>query len=474
MDADNATQESTVQETVTDVDVARSETGLQPVAYHGSALASGDFDGDGKPDIVTGAYGTGEAGSPQRGAVAIAYSNGTSMILAGPMTHARFGWELATASWNDTLPVDDSEPYIRFWGRVYIYYGKKGAGLCNEPGTIISTQDTLTGLGMTMSAGDVDADGYDDLMIGAPMSSFKVNPGWSDRESIQRGALFVFTSSKSRGVGASEVLDARRDASLKIEGPAGYDWFGTSAAVASTDGSRFLLVGAPGNRAAGNTTGRVYMYNLATDVKTGVDAALALTLTGAEPLAEFGHALATQFGHATSQSMVAMASPAGSKAHGEVRIVPVSKLAALAGSAKPDVKITELDTQAVIVGEEAFGRLGLRLAFADVAGDGMADLVVAAPLANGGFLRRESGCVYVWDGAALPQGHVTQLKHSASWSATGVHPRGRFGSAFVAAPGVKASPRMLAISSPRADSNGLEMVGIVDYLPVTFRSSIVV
>jgi hypothetical protein len=57
--------------------------GSSPLSYYGSALATGDFDGDGTLDLAVGAYGTSVAGStPHGGAVHIHYNlhggNGTS------------------------------------------------------------------------------------------------------------------------------------------------------------------------------------------------------------------------------------------------------------------------------------------------------------------------------------------------------------------------------------------------------------
>ena len=57
-------------------------TGEAPVGYLGSSLASCDLDGDGEVDLAAGAYGDGQRGAAQRGAVVVTYANGTRVSLA--------------------------------------------------------------------------------------------------------------------------------------------------------------------------------------------------------------------------------------------------------------------------------------------------------------------------------------------------------------------------------------------------------
>eukprot|EP01062_Namystynia_karyoxenos_P061066 TRINITY_DN52_c0_g1_i1.p1 TRINITY_DN52_c0_g1~~TRINITY_DN52_c0_g1_i1.p1 ORF type:complete len:920 (+),score=309.51 TRINITY_DN52_c0_g1_i1:102-2762(+) len=462
-----------------------SDEGDSAVGYLGSALAAGDFDGDGKADLAEGAYGTGVPGTPQVGRVHIKYGNGSTAVLDGATTHGRFGWELAvvdlnkdgvddlavsapTTAWNKSAPMpDNSYPEMRVWGRVHVFYGAKGSGLGAVAATTLTTEDPLTALGMMLSTGDLDGDGSPDLLVGAPMSSFKADPNWADRDSIQRGALFALLAKPGRG----GTVEARSGADLVIEGPAGYGWFGQSAAVTvSPAGRRLLLVGAPGYRGSNGTAGRVYAY--AVNASGGrLQAAVALTLTGDEPLAEFGHAVAASAGNAANAT-VAIASPAargqgGSKARGgEVRLLPAAAFDTLCNSSAPcDVKTGALPTRAVIggggSGKGVFGRLGWRLGYADVTGGPDADLVVAASLWSGGAVapvldaaQRERGRLYVWDGAKLPSGAAAD--DTAAWSQTGTRARARFGSAFAAVGGA------LAVGSPRADAGALEMAGAVD------------
>jgi hypothetical protein len=70
-------------------------------------MASGDFDDDGEDDLAIGAYGTGEPGEPQRGAVEVSYGielpstkAKRRQFFSGGFVHGRFGKALAVVDWN--------------------------------------------------------------------------------------------------------------------------------------------------------------------------------------------------------------------------------------------------------------------------------------------------------------------------------------------------------------------------------------
>ena len=71
------------------------------------AFFAGDFDADGRDDLAIGAYGAGIAGRPQTGQVDVQYAAtslkrelGRNQMLEGSVVHGRFGWALTVLDWN--------------------------------------------------------------------------------------------------------------------------------------------------------------------------------------------------------------------------------------------------------------------------------------------------------------------------------------------------------------------------------------
>ena len=215
-----------------------------PLSYLGSATAVGDFDADGREDLVLGSYGAGAPGRPQTGTVDVHYGlevGSTTLpqrkqLLHGSVVHGRFGKALAVVDWNAdgiddlavgapsasfdqlnaTVPVGDSWEGngFREWGRVYIYLGRRGVGLAPAAATTIETTDDLTGFGSVLFGQDLNSDGHSDLCVGSPWSSFKSNSSVADDDSINTGSWLAYLS----GNNPSAKLNARRDAALGITG----------------------------------------------------------------------------------------------------------------------------------------------------------------------------------------------------------------------------------------------------------------
>jgi hypothetical protein len=148
-----------------------------------------------------------------------------------------------------------------------------------------------------------------------------------------------------------------------------------------------------------------------------------------------------------------------------VLLANLSTLAALVGNVSADT----IGWSARVHGLAAYARFGGTVQFVDVDADGLGDLVVGAPLetiVDGHwslgelFAHRELGAVYVWAagrGSTLPKGNHSTA--STSWQGRGTHPRGRFGAAVTALPGLG-----LVVGAPRATGGQMmdEMVGVVE------------
>ena len=135
------------------------------------------------------------------------------------------------------------------------------------PAAAIRLQLTPTGAaagdsfgGSVSSAGDVNGDGYADVIVGALQN---------DAGGVDAGRAYVFYM----GPGADAVAD------LTLTGVAAFDQFGgsvSSAGDVNGDGYADVIVGATGNDAGGASAGRAYVYYGG----PGADAVADLTLTG--------------------------------------------------------------------------------------------------------------------------------------------------------------------------------------------------
>ena len=167
--------------------------GEQPGDWFG-AVASGDLDGDGHRDLVVSAI------------------------------------------------LHDTPSGGRDAGRVYVYFG--GAKLDSLPDRILDGTQPAQFFGYGLSCGDVNGDGHDDLIVGAP----------HDRKATPlSGRAWVY-------FGGSE-FDTRAD--LELASGHENSSFGLSVAAAGDlngDGYGDLVVGAPGDAGGGNTRGAAYVY----------------------------------------------------------------------------------------------------------------------------------------------------------------------------------------------------------------------
>eukprot|EP00750_Incisomonas_marina_P002215 INCI12155.2.p1 GENE.INCI12155.2~~INCI12155.2.p1 ORF type:complete len:828 (-),score=116.71 INCI12155.2:164-2647(-) len=493
------------------------------LGYQGHSLAVGDFNNDTVPDFAVGVYGWGVAGRPQIGQVKVVQSaddqstdtNTTTSVLQGPMAHGRFGWSLAAldfnldgvddlcvgapmSAWNDTLPISDDTPAMRFWGQVDCFFGRSGTGLPNLPDIAdisIRTRRDLTGLGMVLRAADLDGDGHNDLLVGAPMNSNTTSPG-TEPDNIQRGLVLGFLSGRTPArMPGTVISSARESADLVIEGPSNFGWFGADMHVLETVGpgsaslhrghrmiratnaTRTLLVGSPYYRTVNGSVGRVYGFDLHGNLSSPP---LAYSITGIEHAAEFGRSIAVveglTVGGVAGQATVAVSSPSsgGPKSgtrlnSGAVRLLSAAHLPTGLGT---NVTIDELEEYAVtVVGGghgTMMGRLGFSLCVGDVASDdGIADIILGAPFVSSDIQRLrhpEAGAIFVLDGATLPAfgTKILDVANASAAARWGLARHGRFGTAMVTIPGD--SKDAVLVSAPMTSGNVSEMGGAVQML----------
>lgn len=246
-------------------------------------------------------------------------------------------------------------------GRVYLVRGGDGGG--SGFALIVTGQASGARLGSAVAgAGDVNGDGCGDFMVAA--------------DGVERVYLFL----------GSAQPDSTPD--LCLEPEAGGGGFGTALAAADLDGDGFsdLLVGAPLDGSAGAQAGRVYVFRGA----PAPDAEFDLVVEGRAAGDRLGSALAAagDVDHDGISDAVIGARHGGAQHGGQ---------AVLLRGANP----LDAHFDLTYAGEAADDDFGFSVAGAgDVDGDGHADVLVGAPLNDAAGIM--SGRAYLFLGGSPP------------------------------------------------------------------------
>jgi hypothetical protein len=222
--------------------------GARTASVDTSSGTVADFNGDGHADLVVGAFRVMSATG--RAYVYLGRASGLNSVPATALTGpdgagGAFGWSVASAGDVNGDGYADlvvgAQDAMSYTGRAYVYLGS-ASGLVTTPATALTGPDGGVGyFGVSVaSAGDVNGDGYADLVVGAQ----DVMSG--------TGRAYVYLGS------ASGLIAMPATALIGPDGVGGS--FGESVASAGDvngDGYADLVVGAWRVTSA---TGRAYVY----------------------------------------------------------------------------------------------------------------------------------------------------------------------------------------------------------------------
>ncbi|KAF6074567.1 glycosylphosphatidylinositol specific phospholipase D1 [Phyllostomus discolor] len=399
----------------------------RPYARLGWVMASADLNQDGHGDLLVGAPGYSRPGHVQVGRVYILYGSDLGLppidldldeeahgVLEGSQPAGRFGSALAVLDFNrDGVPdlavgaPSVGSAQLTYTGAVYVHFGSREGGLSPSPNVTVSCQDTHCNLGWTLLAADVSGDGEPDLVAGCPFA-----PGGGK----QRGVVAAFHSRPGLGRRANLTVAS---ADWLVRGEEDFAWLGYSLHGVSVGNRTLLLVGSPTWRNASSrasasrshdkkqsqSLGRVYGY-FPPRCRSG------FTISGDKAMGKLGTSLSS--GHVMMNGTRKPVLLVGAPTHDDVSKMAFLTMTLHQGGATRMYELTP-DLQPALLssfsGDRRFSRFGGALHLSDLDGDGVDDVIVAAPLRmadlTSGLVGGEDGRVYVYSGKRALLGDVT-------------------------------------------------------------------
>ncbi|MCZ7584795.1 MAG: integrin alpha [Deltaproteobacteria bacterium] len=376
----------------------------QEHAWFGQSVSgAGDVNADGYDDVIVGAHGY-DNGENNEGRAYVFLGDASGVqsspvwTAEGDVALAYFGYSVSGAGDVDADGYDDIIVGARRYtngqtdeGRAYVFLGE-AAGVQSSPDWTAEGDQTSAFFGVSVSgAGDVDNDGYDDVIVGA----HRYTNGQNDE-----GRAYVFLGSNT-GVQGSPGWMAESD-----QESAEFGWSVSGAGDVNGDGYDDVIVGARYYNNGQSLEGRAYVFLGAAG---GVQSVPIWTAESDSAEAQFGWSVAGA-GDVNNDGYDDVISGGPGYSSGQMyEGVAMAFLGEASGVQASPVWSVESDLGYASFGVSVSGA-------GDVNGDGADDVIVGAEILSNG--QTNEGRAYVYHGLSVSTTTTTSSSTSTSTSAS--------------------------------------------------------